>query len=490
MPLASLPRVAGQAPSSPRARFGTWRWVLLAAVAACTPAPYRGEAPPMLQPLPLQPDLDAEGALRPAPVVLATTPDAGAEAPIAVPLAQALRVTALAHPRIRAALEQVMQARGDHTTASLLPNPSFSGSLTLLPLPGQSFNATTRQGGPPQLDLGLGVLIDGWLFGKRDLAQRVAAFEVDVALAEYADRARVLLQETVVAFHDALLARELLQLARADRDQWQRVEQVTNQRVELGGAGRHELDRVRAELGAATRRALRAEADHGNALSRFRALLGGVPGAERAVPEGSLSALPTGEPPPLAEVLALAEQQRPDLEVARRRVRRAQAAVLFERRMAWPVLGVAGGYTRQYQRRAIGFPDVSAIGGGFDLSLPLFDRNQGNILFAESQLREAELLLQAARVELRAEVEQALRGYRTAMAVERTVREQELEPATRQRDVVEAAYRLGERSVLEVLDAQGALRNALREHWSARAELLGTLYRLDTVVGTPVLGRP
>lgn len=459
--------------------------------AACTPVAHRGEAPPwFLLPLPIEPALDAEGKLLRPTVPLtdgeaATAPAAvPGDAAIPVPLPLALRATAYAHPRLQAALEAVVQARADHITARLLPNPSLSASITLLPLPGQSFNAATRQGGPPQLDLGLAQLVDGWLFGKRDLAATAGAIEVDAALATYADAARQMLVGTAVAFHEALLAEAMVELVGQFTAQLAAMERLTAQRVALGGTGRIELDRVQLEAAAVRRELVRIQGDRDQALARFRWCLGRAEGAERARPSGSLEAVPAVTVPEFEALLALAEQHRPDLAARQRGVQRAEATSRLERRLAWPAFGVLGGYTRQYQRRAIGFPDVSSYGLGLDVTLPLFDRNQGNILKADSALRAATLELEAAALELRTEIATAVAALRTAQQIECAIGDAELQLAQRLRDSVELAYRSGGRSLIEVLDASAAYRDLRRDHLVAHAELWLALHRLDAAVGT------
>ena len=39
----------------------------------------------------------------------------------------------------------------------------------------------------------------------------------------------------------------------------------------------------------------------------------------------------------------------------------------------------SAGYTRQYQEKTIGFPDASSWDVSVVMTLPIFDRNQGNV---------------------------------------------------------------------------------------------------------------
>ncbi|MFO0279430.1 MAG: TolC family protein, partial [Planctomycetota bacterium] len=184
--------------------------VLGALLAACTPEQHVGAPPPALfvGDLPLQPALadDGEALASDRPELPGASPaDTGAgtgEALIPVGLDDALRAVAATHPRIRAALEDVMQARGDSVTAKLLPNPSLGASYSLAPFPGARFDAASRQGGPPQIDLGLGFALDALLFGKRSAAIAAAELEVDAELARYAAAAN----DVLVGASDAYCA--------------------------------------------------------------------------------------------------------------------------------------------------------------------------------------------------------------------------------------------------------------------------------------------
>jgi cobalt-zinc-cadmium efflux system outer membrane protein len=191
--------------------------------------------------------------------------------------------------------------------------------------------------------------------------------------------------------------------------------------------------------------------------------------------------------PELQVVLQVAEENRPDFLAIQRQASRARAELTRERRAAWPTLSISAGYTRQFQERAIGFPDANSWGAGIDVSLPLFDRSQGNIARAEATVRQADFLVAAARLDLRAEVEQALRSYGVAREVVNTIDEQALQAASTTRHRIEEAYDSGKRTPVEVLDAQAAYREVLREHISARTGLLRSLHQLNAVVGTEML---
>lgn len=415
------------------------------------------------------------------PALVADSPsDAGSDSiPLALP--QVIRLCVLADPRIQAALESVGQARADYITSGLLPNPSLSVGQTLVPFPGGS-----RVDGPMQFDAELGYSLDTLIFGKRSAAMDAARLGVDVALADYSDVARQRILEAITAYYDVLQARELLRLAREEVEQLERLQTITERRVTLGSVGQIEADRIRVAVIGGRRRLVQAESELDNSRSRLRARLGQARGAERADAAGTLDLTSPPAPPALAAALTLAEDHRPDYLAVRRQATRARADLTREQRAAWPTLDVTAGYSRQFYE-AEGRLGNDFWGAGLEMSLPFFDRNQGNILRAESSIRQTDLLVAAARIDLRAEVEQALRTYRAAHQIVTTVDEQALQAASSARQRVEEAYALGGRTLLEVLDAQAAYREVFREHITARADFLRSLHRLNAVVGTEMI---
>jgi len=51
---------------------------------------------------------------------------------------------------------------------------------------------------------------------------------------------------------------------------------------------------------------------------------------------------------------------------------------------------------------------------------------------------------------------------------------------------MEAAYKAGGRTILELLDAEKAYRDAMRLHVHAQSSYWHALYRLDTTAGEPI----
>jgi cobalt-zinc-cadmium efflux system outer membrane protein len=326
--------------------------------------------------------------------------------------------------------------------------------------------------------------LDWLLFGKRGAAVASARVGLEEARANYQDSVRQRKTEIAVTFLDVIEAMELLDLARQDATDLDRLQAIAQQRVALGGAAAVEVDRIAVAVLEARREARRREA----ALRISRSALAAVIGRED--PEFEVEGdLAVGTPPPapdLPALLAIAEQSRPDIRARRHSVERAAAELRLAQRSAWPELTSRAVYSRQYQE-SLGFPDASSYGLGLDLTLPLFDRNQGNIRKVVSVQSQRQLELRGALLALRTEIEQAASDY--SVAREAVVGEDraQLEAARRVRERVQRAYELGGRPLLEVLDAQRIYREAGRQTSSGRAAFLRAAHRLNAAVGQDVV---
>jgi cobalt-zinc-cadmium efflux system outer membrane protein len=399
-------------------------------------------------------------------------------------LDQIIHTVLLADPQIRAGFEAINQASGDALTASLKPNPTFNVDQTLLPLV-RPFTED-RQGGPPQLDVGIAYPIDWFIFGKRAAAMQATALGVRVSEAEYAELIRQRVLEAATSYFDVLEAKGLLELARQNADNFRQVEAITRKAVEGGGRPQVELGRIRLDRLAAEQIVRDAENELVAAKARLRALMGYKDQDPNFDVGGSLEDIPVPELPGLEEAFLIASQNRPDISALQWKISEAQAQVVSERKQAFPEVVTQVGYTRQFQRKAIGFPDAHSFGMGLEMGLPFFDRNQGNRLRAASVAIQQHYELKAGLVELRAEVIQAEYDLRTAIANAKAIADEQLKLAIEVRDSLNKAYAAGGRPLIDVLDAQRDYRETYRLFIENRANLGRAGVRFNAVLGKKV----
>lgn len=388
-------------------------------------------------------------------------------------------------PDLRAASESITQAEADVKTASLLPNPQLIAGTTLQRL-GRPYTPTT-QGGPPQYNVDLAQPVDFFLFGKRTAAIESARRTVDVAGADFDDLKRQRSGNVAAAFFNVLETHALLDLARVDVDDLRRVEALTRRRIDLGGAPKVDLDRAQLAAVLAAQDLRTAETTQVSARAALRALVGRDESQGGFNVVGSLDVPHAGEPPDLDALLSTAEAARPNLVSLRHQIEHWEAETTSQRRQALPNLTLQFGYVYQHQE-PIGLEDLNEWEAAGTMSLPVFDRNQGNIAKAESEARQAHRSLEAARVALRAEIVDALAAFGAAAAAVAADDPAQLEAARSVRDRLEAAYEAGGRTILELLDAEKAYRDALRFHIHAESGYWHAFYALNTAVGTPVVG--
>jgi cobalt-zinc-cadmium efflux system outer membrane protein len=424
-----------------------------------------------------------QSAAEDAPQGAQELPEPRTTAPAGISLDQAILATLRADPRLRAALEVVSQAQADLLTNSLPPNPLLTGDAIFMPL---RRITPDKPGGPPQTDWMLGYPIDWYVFGKRAAAIESARLGVDVSAADYADQVRQRVANVIAAYFDVLEARALFDLARQDLETLSRVQAMTAERVKLGGAPAVDLDRARLAVFDARREARNREVTLAAAQSKFRAFLGKA-GADPALDvAGSLDVPTPAQPPSREEILPLAEQTRPDIISLRRQIARAAAAIRSEQTKAWPSLTPTLELTEQFQH-SLDAPNFPSWDASVALSLPLFDRNQGNVAKARSAEVQTALMLQAQLNDLRAEVEQAVDAFRVAYANVTANDPEQLRTARDVRDRIEESYKAGGKTLLELLDAERAYRDARRTYILGQSAYWHTLHRLNAAAGKQVL---
>lgn len=405
-------------------------------------------------------------------------------APQAITLDDAIAEALASAPDIAAAAETAVQARADLKTASLFPNPDLSAATTLQHLPGGHYTKT-NPGGPPQYNFDVSQQIDTLLFGKRAAAIESAKRAVATAEADFADQKRRRAGDVAAAFFDVVESRGLLDLSRQDLENLQRVESLTRSRVQLGASAAIDFDRARLAVATSQQDLRTAETTLVAALASLRSLLGrrlADPGFDVV---GALDVPTPRQPPELEPLLASAEEVRVDLISLRHQVEHWEAEVKSQSRTAFPTVSFQLGYLYQHQE-PIGLRDLNEWEGSLTTSLPLFDRNQGNIAKAESEVRQARHSLEAARASLRAELDEAIAAFRAAYSSVLADDPAQLRAARSVRDRMEAAYKAGGRTILELLDAEKAYRDAMRLHVHAQSSYWHTLYRLDTAAGAPI----
>jgi cobalt-zinc-cadmium efflux system outer membrane protein len=249
------------------------------------------------------------------------------------------------------------------------------------------------------------------------------------------------------------------------------VEELRNRirvRVEVGEAGRLELTRAEAEVVVARTAVNRAQLQYIAAVSQLRAAMGG--GVEADItPKGAVE---VGKTLPPLEVLRREVLERhPQLLLARAEVRRAEARVEYEKAQRRPQPEVRADVDIP--------PDSPTYRVGLLIPLPVRNRREGPIAEAVALVKQAQAVERSRQVELLAATDGAYGRYqetRQQLEAFETGLLKEAEEALR---AGETAYQLGERGILEVLDAQRVLRTVRLDFLNAQFDREAALIDLD-----------
>ena len=461
------------------------------AVSAQSPATMiRPAAPTPEAPVQQAAFVTADGVAIPEPLTAApsespkTADTSPALAPgCALTLDEAIAETLKSDPKLFSSMETIRQAEGDLTTSALLPNPNVQVNGVFLPL--RPFTPA-QPGGPPELDVIATYPVDWWLFGKRAAAMATAQLGVAVSNADFCDQVRQRIANTASAFYDVLEAQAMLKLAQEDLESLKRVEEITRAGVRFGGSGTIEAERIRLSVLDAQRESLTREATLKTTKAQLRAAIGRGIGAPECEASGKLDVPQPATLLSVSEAVTMAEESRPDILSLRQQVAKARSAVEVERTKARPAIAPSLGYQYQWQE-ANGSPDAPSYTAQMNVSVPLFDRNQGNISKAESLLAQAYFNLQAQLVQTEADIAQAVAEFQTARTSVGAMGDEQLKAARSVRDRTETAFRLGGKTLLEVIDAERAYRDTYRTYILNQSGYWHALHRLNAAVGQQIL---
>ena len=384
-------------------------------------------------------------------------------------LGEALRLAALHSPALAAAeaRERGAHAALDSARAYLNPELEVATGVSRPRLPG-------GEGGRNEL-LGLSQQFE--LPSLRTARRQGAEAGIVSGTAALGD-ARLNQHAAVKqAFYDVQRRQEESTLAAENHALLLQIRNRVKIKVEVGESPRYELVKSEAEALAAESAAMSAELRVTQARDRLRALIG-APLAENfeVMPEPLLRA----DLPPLNELRQDLLARQPLLKVAESETHRAEARVKLERALRLPQPTIKVISERD--------PEMNQWRIGMVLPLPLWNRRAGPIGEAMAGLQRSEADARQIRLALLAELDHAYSRYQIANRQVTTFESGLLKEAENALKVAEAAYRYGERGILDYLDAQRVLRTTRIDFLNARYELQAALIDIERLRATPITG--
>jgi outer membrane protein, heavy metal efflux system len=377
-------------------------------------------------------------------------------------------------PALRAVRADVAAARGLREQAALRPNPTISFE---------------RREEPAGTDNQTSVTVE-WpldLFRRRGRVQ-TADRELDATGFAASDRERILVAEvrwqygaTAAAVRDLAIAEELVAAVR-------RQFELLRARVQEGATRPLERDLLDVERQRLETERLLAAGRADAAVVELKRLMGMFP-EEPFLLRDSLESLVLGRQPAVPDAATAPAAQRPDVLEADSRLKLAEARVDQARREGRADVSLFGAYMRMdagFSQRGFG-PGGQVervrglfhyLSGGAMVTVPLLNRNQGQVAAAQAERSGAQARREAVELAARAEVAAAeARNAHAERAVAlyagtaRGLARQNL-------DVVAQTFELGGATIFDMLaeqrrylEVEHAYTNALREAWDARTAL-------------------
>ena len=405
-----------------------------------------------------------------------TAPAAAQVAPVGegVSLAEAIAVALAREPATRAAKADVEVARGMKLQAGRRANPMLS--VERREEPGGTDTAT---------DIGVEWPLELFRRGSR---VSVADAELLVAEHEETDARRQLAGDVAAAYGQAAAAvRELTVLDDVLAAATAHLELV-RARATQGATPVLDRDMVDVEVRKIQAERLVQGGRVDRALIRLKRLIGMPPDTPLRVTQSLEELVVT------LDTATVASATRPDILALEARVRAEEQRLVAAHDESRPDVSVFA----SYMRMDAGYPQRGfAPGGGLErvrgqfnyltagaiVTIPLWNRQQGNIAAATAAREGAEARLEAARLTAASEVAEA-RAWNDQARQAMSLYEEGIRPLTRRNlEIVRETYQLGRATVFDVLAEQRRYLEAERAYIEALAEAFASGLSLRRAAG-------
>lgn len=368
------------------------------------------------------------------------------------------------NPGLRAGQRGVDVATAGVTTAGALPNPRIEINAGRNGTPSPSAQAGNVTG------IGVSQFIENP--NLRSARVNTALYAEQSSLQSLSQTRNELIGQVRQRAYEYLLRKEEALAAADALGLLEQIRERVKVRVETGEAGRYELIKSDAEIINAQQREQTAR------LQIQQAAI-------------SLNRLAAGQLPPvwdldaqLNEVIALPEldqlkksalQSNPELRVLESEFERNTSRIAEAQASRLPGLELRLSQIRE--------PDVRQDVVGVSVQVPLFDQRRGPRAEAIAERERTTARLEGRRAELIQQLELSWKSVEIARVRIKALSEGAMRDAEAALRVAQAAYRFGERGILEVLDAQRVLRAVRQDLLLARYQLQASLIDLDVLAG-------
>ena len=329
------------------------------------------------------------------------------------------------------------------------------------------------------LDIGLSQPIT---FGVVKARKQVARAEMEMASSNLDDYLLNLKADATIGFIDALLARDISDIARQTFENIQNLAAGDSLRFAKGDISELDMLQTRIEARVAQQEYLSSKAAYGDALAVLDLYTGRSARGTREV-IGQLGN--PGRDYTIGELTEIAMQSRPDLRQARQSVSLAESQARLTRRERLPEAEVSLGVSLNSRVRNEEAPAPEFVGytAGLSLPLPFSNANKGSVRASQLAVQQSQLQTDALQNRIVSELVQALNRYRLAR---RNADAYSLELVGDAETIYRGrvyAYQRGETSLIEVLAAQETYNEVRKGHAEAMHQCMTAWVELQKAAG-------
>jgi len=391
---------------------------------------------------------------------------------VRVDLAQAIHLALTHNHVLKASQTQITQSQADEVTASLRPNPVLTWDSLFVPFFSPSQLNGAYLNNITEFDALFAYTIERG--HKRRARIRAAQDQTQVVRSEVQDNERSLTFNVAQQFISVLLAKSTLAFAQQDLSSFQQTLNVSEERYKKGAISEGDLLKIKLQMLQFQADVSSAKLAHEQALVGLRQLLGydAVPSNYDVI--GGLTYTPLHGNK--EDLQAVALNLRPDLKAAKEAITAAKSNYQLAKANGKRDLTTSAGYTR-----VGGANNASFI---FNIEIPLFDRNQGNIAHAHAAITQSQEDEIASQDAVMSDVSTAFDAVKTGEQVLQLYRSGYLKEAKDSLDISRYAYQRGAVSLLDFLDAERSYRNTQLAYRQTLAMYMLATEQLREAVGT------
>lgn len=408
----------------------------------------------------------------PAPTTSSPQTQATQSAAVRISLDDALRMALQRNHALQALRSTIQQSMAEEITANLRPNPTLGLDAQFLPIfqPDQFSSDYLDQ--QAQFDAGIGYLFERGK--KRQHRLQAARDQTSVVRSQVSDSERQLVYNVGLQFVDVLLAESTLEFAQQDLESFQKTVDISKERFRVGDMSEGDFLKIKLQLLQFQTDVSAAKLARLQSLAALRQLLGFESVPDDYDVQGALDYQPVHAD--VNSLKSLAALNRPDLRAAQQSVTAAESQLALQK---------ANG--KQDVTGTFNYTHTAGLNTGafyFNMPLPIFNRNQGEIARARFAITQAQQLASETTQQVSTDVVQAYENLLTIDQIIQLYQGGYVDQAKQSRDISEYAYRKGAASLLDYLDSERTYRANQLAYRQALANYMLALEQMRQAVGT------